>query len=162
MAVARDSWDTEVDPAKVETALKALVARLRSESAVLRRERRADLVAFEIAPASSRAAGILVEVEDDGSRAYLTIGKGIHLEIDRDTSTEEPPLALLVLCCKAAIEGRVSETLWVRLGKRWRVDGAIQLPDRTVRTSTSEAFGLGRLLPSKRETYRYEPYETGG
>jgi hypothetical protein len=132
-----------MDPAKVEAALQALVARLGRQTAVLRKDRKTDIVAFEITPASPRAAGILVEVEDDGSRAYLTIGKGIHLEIDRDSSTEEPPLALLMVCCKAAIEGRVSETVWVRRGKPW-------------------AFSLGRLAPSKKETYRYEPYEPGG
>ena len=145
----------------VGTALRKCLASLPADSAELMREVSADgkTEYWVIKPTNPGAARVVVDVEPDGSRAYVRLGHGIDLEVDWPGREGSPaPLEEVMEYCQAAIDGRVEETVWRHGDSIWRVRGRIDLQTRVLEPTVVEGFSLGRLRRGTREHYKYEPY----
>ncbi len=115
----------------------------------------------EVIPSNPKSARVVIDLERDGTRAYLRIGQRLDVEIDAlDAKRKGGPIEEIVAYCQAAVDGRVEETVWKHGDSIWKSSGRIDLLTRVVRPTVVEGFSLGRLRKSTSVHYGYAPYST--
>src|SRR6267154_5430602 len=104
---------------------------------------------FIISPRRKSAAPVAVAVENDGTRAYLTIGQASRVELDGASGADEHLRDIL----DAVFSGRFEETVRTRDSEILSASGRLRLHDRTLKIWYGRlwsTFPLEFLFPGRR------------
>ncbi len=145
-------------PRVVERLISDALGARGHDAAIVERENHSDgITEFKISPRQIRAAHLVVEVENNGLRAYLTIGRGCLLEIDGTAGAE----GQLRDALDAVFAGRFEETVRMRDSEVLGARGRLTIGGRVLRLYYGRlwsTFVFEFLLRSTKVRYQYEAY----
>jgi hypothetical protein len=145
-------------PETVERLItEGLATREKEAASIERTLHDGGITEFIVSPRRKSAARVAVALENDGTRAYLTVGQAGRLEVDGFAGGDDHLRDIL----EAVFSGRFEETVRTRNSEVLSASGRLRLHNRTLKLFYGRlwsTFPFEFLLPGKRITYRYEAY----
>lgn len=116
----------------------------------------------ELAPSDPACAGVRIYIADGDDSVHVEFGRDSVLEIPTEGKWRplgQPSVIEEVkTLCDAVLQGRITETLWLKNGDVVRSNTSIEIETKKVKL-TARHFGRGSVRGSLREVISYMPYD---